>query len=291
MSGVAGFPPEPTGQRDPFGGPFFIAQIWVIFSWYNGLMDNEHTMDVVYVVREDPENEALRYSLRSLRHFKRLRNVVLAGYRPSWVNPDSTVWVQRNQAGYTDLENSNINLRSTLTHLDELSDNFVLMNDDFYFMRDTDIIPVWHQGSLDKRIEGYKSTVMAQAYSLIRTRRELEKLSVPEPYQSYELHTPFVYNKEQLLHLLEVSDLRDIARRPRTLYGNFYKIKGVEHADVKGPKPLSKDFWSTDSAALRPDGRGTSSRGSGSGKSEGSRRKPAAILRDAHPHASPYERT
>ena len=61
-------------------------------------------MDIVYVVRPGDENEALRYSLRSLANIPH-RTVWIAGYRPKWCY--GIVYVPRDQADQPDPTHSN----------------------------------------------------------------------------------------------------------------------------------------------------------------------------------------
>jgi hypothetical protein len=198
-------------------------------------------MDVVYRVRVGERNEPLRYSLRSLANFPH-RRVLVAGFKPSWVRGVS--YHYRNQTGMPDQFNSNANLLLALAD-SELSDEFVLMDDDFYINRPTLTIPVMHQGSLDERIRSYQSgNRFGQAYSLMRTRTLLFKWGIVQPL-SYELHMPMVMNKYRLMELFRRSPLPLFALRPRTLYGNVYNLSGEVTTDAKDQCDQTKRFCSS----------------------------------------------
>lgn len=198
-------------------------------------------MDVVYRVRVGEQNEPLRYSLRSLANLPH-RRVMVAGFKPSWVR-GVTYWY-RNQTNQADQFNSNANLLLALAD-PQLSDDFILMDDDFYINRPCRRIPVMHQGLLDARIQSYKSgNRFHQAYSLMRTRTLLFKWGVVAPL-SYELHMPMVINKHRLAELFRRSPLPLFALRPRTLYGNVYNLSGELTDDAKDQCDETRRFCSS----------------------------------------------
>lgn len=186
--------------------------------------------DIVYVVRESEDNEALRYSLRSLVHLPHGK-VFMSGYTPSWVR--GVVSINREQDHAPDLANSNTNLYAALIQPD-LSDDFIVMNDDFFIMEPVESIPVLHQGSLDARIAAYRTdNRFEQAYSLIRTKEWLEKNGYSS-LLSYELHMPMVYNRQKLLQVFHRWQPYPLfTLRPRTCYGNVYHLNGQEVNDAK----------------------------------------------------------
>lgn len=257
-------------------------------------MGNEHTtdgLDIVYVVRPGDDNEALRYSLRSICANLPHRNVIIAGHRPSWVNPDTTVWIERRQEEYPDLSNSNYNMLAAVFNWSPLSHDFILFNDDFIVMEPLTALENNHQGSLEAVIQRYTKTVMLQAYSLKKTSIELVKLGVMPPYYSYELHTPFVYNKHKLAELFTKlagpdpygnPQVEMFSIRPRSLYGNYYKIGGKEVADVKYPEPV-RPLWSAPTDVIG------ASEGSRGARAEVETGTATSVLRRAFPRRCKYE--
>lgn len=202
------------------------------------------SMDVVYVVRPGDDNENLRYSLRSLENLPH-RNVFIVGYCPSWVG--GVRYFETDQLNKPDQENSNNNLRMAADS-PFLSDNFIFMNDDFMVMEPATDLPMMHQGSLNARIAAYKSgNRFHQAYSLIATRTELEKL-MQVPLLSYELHMPMTFNRakvQQMFELWSTTGRPLFSLRPRTFYGNLYQEQGVEVEDAKTSSKPTSQFVST----------------------------------------------
>jgi hypothetical protein len=99
-------------------------------------------MDYVYICRKG-ENEELRYSIRSVVKNTNCRNVWVIGYKPSWYNG--------NFVDFPDIAtkfNNIINCTKAITDVGAISDDFVLMNDDFFFLKYRNSMPVYHGGPL-----------------------------------------------------------------------------------------------------------------------------------------------
>lgn len=190
-----------------------------------------HSPDVVYVVkaqaRSGTATNELRYSLRTLANLSHGR-VWIVGWKPEWVrNVEYIPTVQR----LSKFVNALKNLEAVLPHV---SEEFVLMNDDFYILTPQDRIPVLYRESWD-----VTSAVKQAKTSVLRF---LERHGVTDPV-SYELHVPFVYNRDLLVETLAKAHGVHIAGYQRTLYGNLNRIGGVSVPDpkVKGNQPF--DGW------------------------------------------------
>lgn len=207
-------------------------------------------MDVVYVVRHGDDNEALRYSLRSLQNIPHGK-IIIAGYIPRWVR--NVHFAERDQSQSSDQENSNANLFLAV-NMPNISEDIIFMNDDFFFMEAMTEIPVLHQGSLETRIKAYETNNrMQQAYSLITSRRKLIQAGfLRERLLSYELHMPMVMNVRKAQAMFRYWDagmpghqIPFYAMRPRTVYGNLFAIGGEETNDAKGATQPVHGFIST----------------------------------------------
>ena len=198
--------------------------------------------DVVYVVRAEETNEDLRHSLRSLANLPHAK-VYIAGYCPSWVR--NAIAVPRDQEKQSNQENSNLNLLAAAS-LEDLSDNFIFMNDDFFIMQPSPELPLMHMGPLDDIITRYKSNNrMGQAWSLIATRDELRRVVPDRELLAYELHMPMVMNKYKVREMFDGWKRSVMALRPRTYYGNLYGKEGVITEDAKEVPDASKPYIST----------------------------------------------
>lgn len=176
-------------------------------------------MDLVYICR-DGDNEELRYSIRSAIKNIPHKNIWVFGGKPDWYIGNH---VRLKQNGFK-YDNARANLAAVTRHYD-VSDNFVLMNDDFYAIRPVETVEPMHRGLMQKHLDmihvnlGYKELVQETFDTLVR-------IGVEQPV-SYELHVPMVMNKAKLAKILRMPGLW------RSLYGNIYGIGGEEYLDVK----------------------------------------------------------
>lgn len=183
-------------------------------------------MDVVYFVREG-NNEELRYSLRSLKNLDHDK-VWIYGGCPRGIKPDKHIPVR--QVGATKWDRVKNMYKMVCTNK-EISDNFIMMNDDFFIMKPT-AVPIAYRSSLHRHIltieMKYNDRINPYTRNLRGVLRVLEEQNLDT--RSYELHIPFVFNKEKLLALIE--KYPDV-HATRTFYANYYHLRGVQMNDVK----------------------------------------------------------
>jgi hypothetical protein len=177
----------------------------------------------VYLCRPGERNEELRYSLRSLRNLPHDR-VWIAGGWPRWVRTET---LKANRLGSKYRLTTN-NLRAAAEH-PEVSDRFIVMNDDFFVMRPIASVPPLHRGPITpetmKRDRYTRSMDELVAY--------LRGFGFKHPL-SYELHIPMVMSKRKVLQMFDL-DCPPIAldRYKRSLYGNIYGVGGTLTRDCK----------------------------------------------------------
>ncbi|NCO10714.1 hypothetical protein GW930_02300 [Candidatus Saccharibacteria bacterium] len=187
-------------------------------------------MDIVYLLKEDHENdsEALRYSLRSLKNIPHGK-VFIAGEKPSWVK--DVVYLPVEQSG-TKPQNVKNNMHAAVGS-DDLSDDFILMNDDFFFMKPIPRMPTVNFGFMRDVLESYRRrypegseyiATMAELYAALRRR------GVDDPI-SFELHAPMVFNKHKVRRLYQ--EVSERLYQFRTFYGNYFDVGGETIPDVK----------------------------------------------------------
>lgn len=181
-------------------------------------------LDIVYFVKEGLHNEELRYSLRSVDANMPHKRVWIFGGCPLNVVPDIRVKVV--QTGRTKWDRVH-NMYKMVCENKEITDNFIMFNDDFFIMRPTDHLEPLYRCTLDEHIKILEPHKKSSPYSrLLRACRK----EFPGDPLSYELHVPFIYNKKNLLDLLNKYPSQHCTR---TLYGNSYNIGGEKSKDVK----------------------------------------------------------
>lgn len=200
-------------------------------------------MDVVYPCRFG-ENPELRYSLRSLANLPHDR-VWIFGGAPAWARA-AVVPTDQSRTKYANTTGA---LHAACLH-EEVSDPFVLMNDDFYIMRPVPEVPALNRGTVATVIAEYRARLYDSVYlrGMAETAALLERMGFADPL-SYELHIPLVVHKEAMLAAIEAG--RELAvPHKRTIYGNIAGLGGEVTADVKvfaPDQPLPRGAWlSTD---------------------------------------------
>lgn len=195
-------------------------------------------MDLVYFVKHSDVNEDLRYSLRSIDKFVPFDNVWIVGYKPTWVQ--NVKYLPVPQTG-TKHQNQTNNLLA-LCKCEEISDDFVLMNDDFFAIkpvRDLEESVEICLGSLDKAVQEHNKSVGKWHKAFKHVYQLLESMGVEKPYYNFESHTPLKMNRHKMLEVLNHPKVKQFIKSPkvlhrRTLYRNVYHLKcRVLPTDVK----------------------------------------------------------
>jgi hypothetical protein len=180
-------------------------------------------MDVVYICRSGP-NEELRYSIRSVEKNLPHNNIWVIGQSPEWYK-GSFIEVKNVNAKYS---NARANL-DALVRSSLITEDFILMNDDFFIMRPIEKISYFYEGTLLERAERNELLTTTGAYTqlLYNTYDKLLKMGIEEPL-NYEMHIPMIMNKKKLKEVLRYKTCLW-----RSLYGNIYEVGGTDREDVK----------------------------------------------------------
>ena len=179
-------------------------------------------MDLVYICRNG-ENEELRYSIRSavknLPHDK----IWVVGGKPDWYT-GNYIKVSQTRSKYVNARN---NLK-TICASEDISDSFILMNDDFYIINKVDSVPYMYSGTLDTKIKIREDLFTGNSYiTLLRQTLSILSRRSKNPILDYELHVPMVMEKKKLFKVLKFSGLW------RSAYGNMFEVGGIKVKDVK----------------------------------------------------------
>jgi hypothetical protein len=184
------------------------------------IMDNN--MDLVYICRNG-ENEELRYSIRSavknLPHDK----IWVVGGKPDWYT-GNYIEVDQSKAKYTNARNS----LKAICNSKEISESFILMNDDFYIINRIESVPYMYAGTLSDKIEQRDDIFNGNTYTTLlkQTLGSLSRKNINISLD-YELHVPMVMEKRKLQKVLIFSGLW------RSIYGNVFGVGGIKMRDVK----------------------------------------------------------
>jgi hypothetical protein len=193
-------------------------------------------MDVVYLVREGERNDELRHSLRSLVNLPH-DAVWLVGYRPSWVDPAAVLHIPTVQGQEVARKHENTWVAWwAMAETRGISDDFILMNDDFFIMRPVVELVNEHAGPLLDWIDA-----MGNIRTVARMRHTITALAGAGRATSllaYETHAPMVLNRHGLAEAMAFGQAyRNRALSPplckRSLYGNYHGVPAVLAPDQK----------------------------------------------------------
>lgn len=203
-------------------------------------------MDIVYPLKRAGYNRELRYSLRSLTNLPH-DQVLIAGEIQPWVR--NVIHLPVPQRG-TKYANARGNILTAARDL-RVSEDFILMNDDFYCLSPQKEVLPMHQGDMDAFMATFPFRT-AYWELMVATRELLRELGIKRP-KFYELHVPCVYNKEKLLRMVERLDGHEYMMR--TVYHNLYHSGGRKRADVKkhklGMEIVETDYLSSSNAMIK----------------------------------------
>lgn len=204
-------------------------------------------MDIVYICRNG-NNEELRYSIRSVIKNMPLGNIWVVGGKPDWYC-GNYIEVPQSAGKYRNARNS----LQAIVESKSISENFVLMNDDFFVIKPVSHVEYFHGGPLINKIDTYEDMTPRSSYTLMlkQTHERLVKLGIREPLD-YDIHVPMPMTKTGLSKSIKGNTLW------RSTYGNIFSVGGTEIADVKlyhgGPlKIKNKDYSNIDSPYLSTD--------------------------------------
>jgi hypothetical protein len=180
--------------------------------------------DFVYICK-DGINEELKYSIRSVSFSFPDSNIWVVGGKPDWYI-GNYIEVEQKDSKY---KNAVRNLE-TICNSQEISESFILMNDDFYIVKKIDKIENFHGGFLLDKINLYQKLNSNSQYTrkLSRTYNKLKALGFEDPLD-YELHIPMIMEKEKLKTIIELLD----QFLWRSIYGNKFNVGGTQMEDVK----------------------------------------------------------
>jgi len=228
-------------------------------------------MDVVYVTRNG-DNPELRYSLRTLANVDHDR-VWIFGGAPTWIDFEEVTHQKRAQGGSP--------YASTRGHIGaacntpEVSDPFMLWNDDFFAMHPVGTVPLYHRGPLEPLLEKYVKIRTPWGKGLIQTAALMGGRGLLAGAMCYDIHLPLIVHKAEMREALRIAKSASTdAVHVRTIYGALSGCEGVEHHDPKLMRrsaPFPQGAWLSSSddtfrSAVEP------------------------VLRYLFPDASPYEK-
>lgn len=201
-------------------------------------------MDIVYPIKRTKDNKELVYSLRSLENIE-YDNVFIIGELPNFqIFNIAFLPTQQFDSRYEATTN-NIKVACQCS---DLSEDFILMNDDFFFLQQTKIEELnLDRGSLKEQVQFYhKNHNPLTRYDRLveQTYLYYKELGYSDP-RSFELHCPMIINKKKFLSILPLFKSESLHCCKRTVYGNeFIKdSKTIEDVKILSNIVTKEDDW------------------------------------------------
>lgn len=187
-------------------------------------------IDLVYILGSGSrwhDNE-LRYSLRSVERYLPEARILIFGERPEWLT--GVIHVSMRDSYPNKLANARSKYKAIATSPIVASD-FVLMNDDFFFLKPVEEIKYYSRGKMKDLIARHPTQGGYYFRSLQDTRNKLVGMGLEEP-DDFEIHSPIIFNKEKLLTTMGIMG-EEKAYSLRSCYGNLNNIEPEETIDFK----------------------------------------------------------
>lgn len=156
--------------------------------------------DLVYVVRPGDDNEELRYSLRSVAKNAPHRKVWIVGTVPTWVRNVEALPLEPHPEKFANQRQS---LEAACLR-DELSDRFVLMNDDHFVIEKLTEWPTFHLGPSSAFINQHLESgrIRNTWVKAVRATAIWMDEQGHGDVLAYEAHVPLLFDKNLLAEML-----------------------------------------------------------------------------------------
>jgi len=189
-------------------------------------------LDFVYILRTDPrfyKNDDIKYSLRSLdKNFKGKGKVFIVGGKPNWINVNTVTHIYAEDKERNKLVNA-INKILIACKDKRISEDFILMNDDFLFLKETNDIKSYNIGTIEEMKRNHRTKGGYYYKAICDTLEILQSKNMSTI--SYEAHYPIVINKNNFIKTIK--ETGKIAYLFRSFYGNRYIKESKKIKDFK----------------------------------------------------------
>jgi len=188
-------------------------------------------IDLVYILGTGSrwnDNE-IRYSLRSVQnYFPAVGKVFIIGECPEWAT--NVIHIKVPDKYDNKLLNARAKYLAAATN-PQISKNFVLMNDDFFILREIDEIPNFSRGTIEEMMSQHPTKNGYYYRSLWDTHKRLDGMGIKDPID-FEVHAPIIFNKEKLETVIGMIGSEKVFSI-RSCYGNLMNLEPTKVIDFK----------------------------------------------------------
>lgn len=178
----------------------------------------------------------LIYALRSVdKHLSGVRDVWIIGQLPRWGASNIKHFPLDDIQAPAYKEWNIFQKVKTACMIDQISDDFLFMNDDHYLLHDFEAkhFPYHYKKPLIETVQSRRSI---EGY-WITLKNTLDLLG--EHVMNFDTHCPIMYNKEKFLNAFEGLAWPDFGYGIKTTYCEHNGIKGEYYKDLKTDNPAN----------------------------------------------------
>ena len=208
-----------------------------------GLREVSNPVDIVYPLGTGSlfNNLELRYSLRSLeKYVHNYQTVYIVGEKPGWINWEKEadesagkiIHIPYKEFTGSDRAHNVVCKLFTACEMPELTEDFLLMNDDFFFVctRDAVTYPNYYKGEIKDTITTHRNFHYKRRLQM--TYDELKARGFGT--RDFGIHLPVIINKTAFPYILgEFEFSAEKTYSFRCLYGNLRILEATYLTDVK----------------------------------------------------------
>lgn len=207
-------------------------------------------MDVLYILGRESKHDdmELRLSLRCLeKNAKGIDRVFVVGNCPDWVQ--NVIHIPAEDT-YQKAQNHAHKVLKAIAN--GISENFLLMNDDFFMLKPFDVgkYPYYVRGEMELFEKEPDGSKLSQYHRCLnRTYERLKGMGIEKPL-FYNVHCPIIYNVEKFAgfsKLFQETKFDYIGFSWRCLYGNMH---GKDPILVQDCKDLDDEWKESETGCL-----------------------------------------
>lgn len=195
-------------------------------------MESEAKRDLVYILGKGSRwnNNEIRYSLRSAqKNLKNFGKVFVVGECPPWLTKVIHIPAQ-DRYGHK-LMNATGKIRKACADK-RVSERFILMNDDFFFVHPVSKIKLFSRGTIREHAGKHPTRAGYYYEALTDTLKLLQTAGIDEP-ADFEVHYPIEFEKEKFIAVTNQIAWERIGYLFRSVYYNTFPEKYEVRKDVK----------------------------------------------------------
>jgi hypothetical protein len=155
--------------------------------------------------------------------------VFIVGECPDWIR--NAIHIEAVDSFEHKLKNAIHKIRMACMD-SRISEKFVLMNDDFIFLKPTERIPDYILGPMTRAIADHSTKDGYYYHAFKKTLTLLQEAGFNSP-ANYEVHYPIVIEKKKFLRMTDSIDWAEHGYLFRSVYGNIFNLGQQKRSDPK----------------------------------------------------------